>query len=455
MSFFPGGDPHISIEGARSGNSCMPRNPLLRVPETVMRLNPAVQSLLNSSLGRQSLWYFLSQLCNGALGVAVLGVLTRALTVADFGVYSFVTAVLLFLAMFTDAGISTSGARLMALAGSENEQRSRSAALLLASLGAGAALTCCAAIASFLVEPLFGGGSGGLLLMAAPFALFLPAQEMIIYMAQGANRIGLLSVFLILPRLLLLPLLLLLASRHALSIEAALAATYGSTAVAVMCVALLNRPFTKGIRAQLSLLRVELKEFGRDVYAARIVDGLTTGLDKMLLSYHHGMIPVGFYSIAFTMASPIVMLSRAMTASGYRGFAHQPAIPRKLLTANLLWCSAGAVVLVIACELLLPLLFTNKYVPSLGVLPFLAAGIGLMGLNAPFHSFLAAQRQGRTLRRLSFATSGLLVLLNVILIPLLGMTGAALSLIGAFLMNLLLNIAEYRKFRRRHREIAH
>jgi O-antigen/teichoic acid export membrane protein len=128
---------------------------------------------------------------------------------------------------------------------------------------------------------------------------------------------------------------------------------------------------------------------------------------------------------------------------------------RKLLAANLLWCTAGAAVLVIACELLLPLLFTDNYVPSLGVLPLLAAGLGLMGLNAPFHSFLAAQRQGRTLRRLSFVTSGLLVLLNVILIPWLGMTGAALSLIGAFLLNLLLNVAEYRKFLRRRREIPY
>ncbi|MDH7514717.1 MAG: lipopolysaccharide biosynthesis protein [Bacteroidota bacterium] len=399
------------------------------------------------SLGRQSLWHFTAQVANGVLGIAVLSVLTRGLSVSDVGSYAFVFAVLAFLGMFADAGVSASGARIMAIADGEEEQRRRAAVLLTASLATGIILACMTAVTSFVVGPLFGSGTGAVLLAIAPLAAILPLQEMILALGQGANRIGVLSAFVIAPRMLALPLLVLMAKGQSLSLWSACAVTLGTTWAAVLAAAVLFRPMFRALGAEWPRLRTEVREFGREMYAVRVIDGLTTGLDKMLLSYFHGMVPVGYYTIAYTMATPIVLLSRSLSTSAYRRFAHEPSIPRKLLTANVLWCTIGTAVLIAACIVLVPLLFTDKYVPSLGVMPLLAIGAALMALNTPFHGFLAAQRQGRTLKRLSLATSGFFIAGNVALIPFFGMTGAALAFIGTFALNLFLNVRVYGAFK--------
>ncbi len=411
-----------------------------------------IRGLARSPLARQTLWYFFAQIANGALGLAVMTVLTRGLAVGDFGAYSLVVTVLTFTALFFDFGVAASAGRLLATATGEQAQRARAGAMLTGALGLGLLFGAALALASAVADPLLGSGIGSLLLFAAPFAVVLPIQEMILMICQGAGRIGLLSMMTVLPRLLLLPALAGLAYWSGLTPFSALLVTMLATVFAAAVITAVLRPSLHGLRAQLGELRREVREFGRKTYAGRVVDSLTTGVDRMLIARWHGLEPVGYYSVAYTMAQPIAMMSRAVAGSSYRRFAGEDFIPRRVLVLNAIWCAAAAALLAGLGMLLVPLLFTGRYLPALPVLPLLAAATALAGINAVFHSFFNAQRQGRTMRFLSISTSGLNVLANLALVPFLSMTGAGLALCASTGLNLVLNLYFYRRYRRGRRE---
>jgi len=403
-----------------------------------------VRAMMLSPLGKKTAGYSAALVLNALLGIAVYGLLTRLLPVEEFGTYSFIFALFVFSGMFFDFGFSPAGARLMAIAANEQQQRRTATVLLLASAILGIFYVLFIALASLVVDGLLHPGAGAVLLLVAPLTVVFPMQEMLMSMCQGSSRMALLSLLLIAPRLLLLFVLATVAA-SGITLTQITAATMVCIGVSVLAGSALMKPRLADVRRNAKTLIVEVREFGRELYLGRIVDGLTTGLDKILISVFHGMTPVGYYSIAMTMCSPIGMGSKALSQSAYRSFTNQVRIPTRILVTSLLLSLAGAMFILLAGSTLVPLFFTDSYHASLSVLPLLAVGAGLAGANHTFHSFLAARRQGRSLRILSIATSSVNVLLNLVLIPFLAMTGAALAFITTYLLNIVMNIHFYRK----------
>jgi O-antigen/teichoic acid export membrane protein len=407
----------------------------------------AIRSMFGSELGRKTRMYFAALVLNAVLGIVVYGMLTRALDVASFGTYAFVIAFFAFTGMFFDFGISPAGMRLLALLRDGEDHSRRIGALLLLSGVVGLLYALLVVGAAFVVDAVFHAQAGGILLAAAPLALVYPLQEMVFSISQGTSRMKLMSVFLVLPRLLLIVLLAAMLLSGGMDVRMAVLLTLAAIGIAVGMAVGYLRPVFSGIATEVRTVLREAREFGREVYLGRVVDGLTTGLDKILLSFFHGMAPVGFYSIAMTMSTPISMFSKAVSQSAYKRFVSDQRIGGRLLALNLIWCTAGAIFLLAACQVLIPLFFTDDYATSLAVLPWMMAGFSLAGLNHPFHAFLAAHRQGRAIRIMSITSSGTNIGLNFALIPLLGMTGAAIAFIATYAVNIVMNLHYYRRLR--------
>ncbi|GEM_PF-1195044 len=412
---------------------------------TVLFGSAQLRSMFRSELGRKSTLYFAALLANAVLGIVVYGLLTRVLTVTAFGTYAFITAFFVFTTMFFDFGIAPAGKRLVAMTEDRALLTRRIGALLVLSSGVGLIYAVFVALVSFAVEAWFHAGAGQVLLMVAPLAVVFHLQEMLFAISQGSSRITLLSVFLLLPRVILIVLLLVVIAAGTVDLRLAVTATLMSTGTAIGITAGILRPSFEGLRDELRTIGVEVREFGRDMYTGRVVDGLVNGLDKILLSYFHGMVPVGYYTIAMTMSTPVSMFTTALSQSAYQRFVYEDRIPRRILVVSLLWCTIGAAVLFLACQTLIPLFFTDRYTESLAVLPWVMSGFALAGLNHSFHSFLAAKRQGRAIRTMSIVCSAVSVTLNLALIPLLGMTGAAIAFLSTYAVNIVMNIRFYRR----------
>jgi len=61
-------------------------------------------SFLSSTTGKQSGFLFGSQILNTFLGILVYGILTRTLSVEQFGTYTFIMTVFVFSSVFFDFG---------------------------------------------------------------------------------------------------------------------------------------------------------------------------------------------------------------------------------------------------------------------------------------------------------------------------------------------------------------
>ncbi|MDT8325260.1 MAG: oligosaccharide flippase family protein, partial [Bacteroidota bacterium] len=305
-----------------------------------------IASLFRSDLGRKSTVYFTALVVNALLGIVVYGLLTRSMDVAAFGTYSFVVAFFILTGMFFDFGISPAGMRLMALDEDRRVLARRTGALLLLSLGVGLLFGGFVFAASFGVDAWWNyAGVGDVLRVVAPLAAVYPLQEMVLSISQGSSRMKFMSAFLLLPRSILILLLLALALQGGMDLHGAVLATLLAMAAAIGIAVGFMAPTFRGLKDELRTIAAEVREFGREVYAGRLVDGLTNGLDKMLLSLFHGMVPVGFYAIAMTMSTPISMFSKAVSHSAYKRFVHEAQIPRRILVISLLWSTVGAAAL--------------------------------------------------------------------------------------------------------------
>jgi O-antigen/teichoic acid export membrane protein len=411
---------------------------------SVMGAPAALWTALFSPLGRKTALYSAAMAANALLGVFVYTVLTRRLPVEDFGTYSFVIAFFLFTGMFFDFGIAPTGMRLMATTQDDARRASTRGALFVLSSGLGLLYMLAVAAGSFVVEALIHPGAGQVLLIMAPLAAVYPLQEMVLSVAQGESRMALLSVATVLPRILLAAALLVFAG-DVMTLAGALLLTLLGVGLSTIAAIILLRPSFTMLSASIASVTKEVREYGRDVYAGRLVDGLTVGLDKMLLSIFHGMSMTAYYSIAMTLSTPIGIGSKALSHSAYKQFAGEQRIPSRILAASLGWSAIIALAIGLGGFAIVPLFFTDSYSSSLTVLPLLALGGALLGANHPFHAFLAARRQGRAIRIMSITTSSINVLLNLALIPSLGMTGAALAFITTYAVNIGMNLWFYRK----------
>ncbi len=405
-----------------------------------------IWSMFRSELGRKSTIYFTALLLNAVLGVVVYGILTRAMDVQSFGTYSFIIAFFMFSGMFFDFGVAPAGMRLMALVDSAAAFSRRAGALLSLSAAVGLLFAVFVFAGSYAVDAWIHDGAGSVLRIVAPLAAVYPLQEMILSISQGSSRMKLMSAYLLMPRGILIVLLIALAATGTIDVRIAVTAMLLGMAAAIGIAIGVLKPVFRGLGSEIAVIWKEVREFGREVYLGRIVDGLMTGFDKLLLTKFHGMAVVGFYSIAMTMSTPIAMLSKAVSQSAYKSFATEDRIPRKLLMISLLWSTIGAAVFWMACQTLIPLFFTEKYISALSVLPWVMAGFALAGLNQPFHAFLAAHRRGRDIRIMSVTTSSINIVLNLSLIPLLAMTGAGIAFLTTYAVNIVMNLYFYRRY---------
>ncbi|PLX24351.1 MAG: hypothetical protein C0600_13215, partial [Ignavibacteria bacterium] len=236
--------------------------------------------MFRSELGRKSTIYFTALLLNAVLGVVVYGILTRAMDVQSFGTYSFIIAFFMFSGMFFDFGVAPAGMRLMALVDSAAAFSRRAGALLSLSAAVGLLFAVFVFAGSYAVDAWIHDGAGSVLRIVAPLAAVYPLQEMILSISQGSSRMKLMSAYLLMPRGILIVLLIALAATGTIDVRIAVTAMLLGMAAAIGIAIGVLKPVFRGLGSEIAVIWKEVREFGREVYLGRIVDGLMTGFDK-------------------------------------------------------------------------------------------------------------------------------------------------------------------------------
>jgi O-antigen/teichoic acid export membrane protein len=156
--------------------------------------------------------------------------------------------------------------------------------------------------------------------------------------------------------------------------------------------------------------------------------------------------PLGIYSIAQKFTQPIVVLSRSVALSRFRAFSKLSKVPRAISGWNallLLISGAGMVVLgPVAIELLFP-----KYVEAAPLLAPLAVMQIFVGLLQPYMYFLASHGRGAELRNTQLIVSSASVAGLLFSVPRFGILGAAWTGAAAMMLDYLLLLYYYSRFK--------
>jgi O-antigen/teichoic acid export membrane protein len=404
-----------------------------------------MRDILDSKTARQAVLLFGAQVLNVLLGILVNAANTRLLTVEEFGIFSFVTATILFISLFFDFGVFTSGSRLVALASRRQDERECIGALFVITLIIGTGLSLVIFVASFFIDALFPTKIGNLLLMLSPLVAVFPFQTLLVFIFRGNNQIGRLALYTFLPRVVYIAAILVVWHFFAFTLVVSLYLNVLTLVIATSIVMVVLKPSLRDLRTRIQLVLKETREYGSNVYIGALADVFTRGTDKLLISYFIGAIPVGYYSIASMLASPISMVSVSLAMSVFKDLTVKEKISNKMVAANFVVLFLSGAGLILLGKHIITYVFSEKYLAALPLIPVLTLSALFNGMSQLYNVFFAAHRLGSYLRNTSIVTSSCNVIGNIILIGKLGMLGAALSSVLTFFLTYIMNLYYYRK----------
>jgi len=202
----------------------------------------------------------------------------------------------------------------------------------------------------------------------------------------------------------------------------------------------------------------EYLNFGLPLVPGSISSWIVNSSDRYLIAFFLGAAAVGYYSPGYTagttisvISAPLAMLLPAVLSRHYD--ENSIADVRTIMTYSLKYYIGIALPCVFAISVLskpILLLLTTQQIATNGYLvtPFVAAGTALFGVYAVLVQIIALKKKTAIMGTIWILCAALNFGLNLVLIPYLGLIGAALTTFLAFLLAFVLTtIYSFRYFK--------
>ena len=368
-----------------------------------------------------------------ALGVVLLAVLGRRLGTSGFGTLQLALAVMAYPLLLVDLGLTTFGLREIA-------RGSSSPNLIRGVIGARLvlALATLIAIAAGVVLLPLGTDARAMVIV---LGLGLPAAALNArWVLQGERRFGPTAVVDLASTGSQLLAALLLVTGADDAPAAAVALTVAAWTTTALSLLLAGRSARVLPRLRRGVRAIILRSL--PLGAASIAITLYYSFDTVLLGLFRGAGEVGYYAAAYRIVLPILALAGAVGTvaipdlsrlAARDGPAARAAVTN-LSRQMILWAVPMAVGGALTAEPIIQLIYGPEYLPAAGPFRILAWSILTVYANAAFAFLLLARGGDR--RYLAAVTAGAVanVGLNLVVIPLAGMVGAACVTIAAELI---------------------
>jgi O-antigen/teichoic acid export membrane protein len=170
----------------------------------------------------------------------------------------------------------------------------------------------------------------------------------------------------------------------------------------------------------------------------------------LFIGYYLDAEQLAYYSLAFTITLPLSLFSTSLSTSLYKKFSQSKKIDIKVLFLNFLWVFFSFILLVLIGPWIIENLFSAEYQESTKVLIPLALAFGISGQSKTFTYYLIARGEGKMIRNASVILLVISLIINIFLIPLYGIMGAAYARIITFLVDFLLILGIYNRHQKLH-----
>lgn len=228
------------------------------------------------------------------------------------------------------------------------------------------------------------------------------------------------------------------------SLEYLVLAKIGVLAVLVLCQWYHLRSLGRGIRKSSFSTAAELRRFmrhGFPLVPTNVVWLLIMMVDRNMLEHFRSTSAVGIYNVADSIALLLMNLAKPINSVILPKFSillsqDSDEIARYLGKGIKFICLLllpAVVGIILTGDILISLLTTPDFAEAIGPLPFLCLGYFLFSLFYPVYHLVLLQRGGRIVLYLSLISLVINVVLNLLLIPSHGETGAGLATCCCFL----------------------
>ncbi len=399
--------------------------------------------VFGSRAARQSGLLIVMQGSSILLATAFTVLITRGLTVADYGVFRYAMTFLALAMTVLQFGWPYSAARLLALENDRGVQCQivgASLLLMLISSAAGALLT----MAGLTAAEALGHPLPRVLIWVAPFLYVTLGQGMIVSICQGLNRISLLSFQQVLPYIFLLPITgaqMFVWGNY--SLQAAVI-TYIAVFSTVIVVGFLQLGFSfTGWRSWLTVVVRENRRTGFPMYIGGLFGVASAQVIAMWVAQFVNPSRYGQYALALAISSPLSVLISSVGSVIFRSSSRSPSLSTRTLFFSFGFGGALMVAYLLATETLLTWLFGRRYDPSVRMAQLMGVGGVMIGLGDIFNRFLGAKGQGGGIALVAVSTGTVGILSAAALLPRWNAYGAIASSVLASATYLGLMMAIY------------
>jgi len=375
-------------------------------------------------------------------------ILGRWMEPGEMGRFAFCLSIIVVTSLFFELGISSAGARVLALAGDRDSEREALGALVLMTLAISVVFSVFVVAAAKPIDLIFDKDVRWLFIATAALAFFQPFQLFIEQSCQGLNQIRRLSVFQLTMSGCYLVALVALVASHRLTAGTALGAYFAGIGVSSVWTLIRMQPSLKGVSRYIKLTLKETRGYGFNLYLARISGMASSRSDQLAIGYFlSGTAPLGMYAIAQKFSNPIAMMGRSLATTRFRAFARLTRVPARITRWNAAAVIAASIALIVLGPYVLRFVFPKYTEAAPLLIPFAAMNL-FVGLFQPYNVFLASHGRGAELRNIVLISGAATLATLVFAVPRFGIAGAAWTAAGAMALDYILHLLYYRRFRR-------
>ena len=399
-----------------------------------------------SKTKKQVILLYCSTIGGVLLGVLVSVLNTRSLTPAEYGDVRYVNNIIGFFSGIFLFGYFVSGSRLLALAKTK-EEASRIKGGMVSILGVTillmmVVLTLCGIIHSqFLHKDYYS-----LFYYVLPVCGSTLLLNYINTSSQGDNSIYTIAAARLLPHAVYLVIAFLIYMNWGATSTRMLLLQNGVAAIVLTILIFKNSPKFSRLKETFRKLNEENRKYGLQVYfgsLANVSVQYIAGVSLGVLGTDNT--EVGFYTLALTVTTPLMMLPNVVGTTYFKQFAHQSFIPHKVLLATY---AMSAVSMLGFCVLIYPIvdiLYNDSYSSVAFYACVMAIGFTLHGLGDMYNRFLGAHGLGRYLRNAAFISGGIAITGYTLGVYLGGITAAIITRIVSSAAYFLVMLLYYKK----------
>lgn len=370
---------------------------------------------------------YLSMIIVMILGFLISIVNTRLLGPQFYGDLKFIISIVTFVSGILAFGFVISCGRLIALRENYNIRNKLIGTAFSITTFLSFLLVICIFISSFFIDDYFHTDVSRTIRIFSPFLFVFPFTACIENLMQGDNQIYRLALFRFAPQILYLIGALSFNHFIPLSLTASLGIQLGFLGLVNIGFVFILKPNFRLIWSTMPVLFQENRRYGFHVYLGSLAGATTASLLSICLGYFADTTAVGFYSLALTIATPLMFIPNVIGITLFNRFANSNFIPKEVVLVAVFLTILIALPYFLLIDKFIIFVYSNDYSPTIKLVYFTALGCIFHGFGELYNRFLSAQGKGKELRNGAYLVGVSIVLGGLLLLPCLGALGAAIT----------------------------